>query len=95
MFGSEHKTEEEEDAMPDPDALSPEMLVLAERQRVVNDELKELQKLREQKAAQLTQVEKSVEIAKRAAVMDIEKAQNAVALVDDVRHLVKDYSAGA
>lgn len=71
------------------------MLVLAERQRVVNDELKNLQKLREQRAAQLAQVEKSVEIAKRAAIADIEKAQSAVAQVDDVRHIVKDYAVRA
>lgn len=94
---SEHKADDDDDdddnATKDADALSPEMLVLAERQRVVDDELRALHKLREQKAAQLAQVLKSVELARRAAVLDVEKAQSAVAQVDDVRHLVKDYAA--
>lgn len=89
------QTDDEEhhhDVAIDAKLVSPELLVLAERQRVVNEELQQLQKLRVQKAAQLAQVEKTVEFARRAAMNDIDKAQHAVAQVDAVRDLAKDYA---
>ncbi|KAF1318782.1 hypothetical protein FI667_g13648, partial [Globisporangium splendens] len=85
--------EEHQEIEIDAKLISPELLVLAERQRVVNEELQQLQKLRVQKAAQLAQVEKTVEFARRAALSDIDKAQHAVAQVDSVRDLVKDYAS--